>query len=117
VSNCGVAFNAHPAGLFYNWPFFGSLYQDFPYLKAGQLFNDVGGKGWDDPQLDALFTQAITAVNPNKVLQEMTARMTTEADFLPLISTSAYTYFNPKVVSGVTQGLVTGWPITWSPTK
>jgi len=62
--------------------------------------NHFGGSGWHDPALGRLFSIASIAKSPAAYWQEMTARLVTNADVVPLTD-SELLYFASKNISGI----------------
>jgi peptide/nickel transport system substrate-binding protein len=76
-----------------NWPMW-TVYSSL--IKPGSIFNRQG-PGWNDKTLFALWAKGARAANPIPYWKQMTARLTTQAYFLPLVSTKALWYESKKV--------------------
>ena len=66
-------------------------------IKPGTFSNKIGGTGWSDPTLNALYVKGLRTKDPTSTWRAMTDRMTTQADFLFGISTSEYAYASKKL--------------------
>jgi peptide/nickel transport system substrate-binding protein len=90
------------------WGFYGL------WLKPGAALNQ---HGWDDPVLDKLWLKGQRAKNAPAFWRQMSQRMTTQADFLPVFLASEE-YYVGKHVGGVSLTLrapVAPMPTEWFP--
>ena len=89
------------AGYGGNWPMW-TIYSSL--VKPGSIFNRIG-PGWNDKSLFNLWVKGSRAADPMTYWKQMTARLTTQAYFLPLIETTTPTYVSKKI------GGVKGGPV------
>jgi peptide/nickel transport system substrate-binding protein len=73
--------------------------------------------GWDDPVLDKLYTNGVTAPDPAIYAKAIVARLVDQADEL-VVSTRPAFWYTSKNVGGVQFGSVSGspFPAEWYPT-
>jgi peptide/nickel transport system substrate-binding protein len=81
--------------------------------KPGANGNKLGG-GWKDPTLFNLWVKGSRAANPTPYWQQMTARLVTQADYIPVYTIDNLEYVNAKKVQGVVGtriglSLASGW--------
>jgi peptide/nickel transport system substrate-binding protein len=69
-------------------------------VQKGSFFNHANG-GWTDNKLNQIFDRSERAANPAPYLQQITARFTTQAEFLPIMTTNSY-FYATKSISGLT---------------
>ena len=84
------------------------------FIKPGSPFNRVGG-GWNDKTLFNLWVKGSRAANPDVYWQQITARITTQADFLPLVRGFGFLYAVKKI-GGVKLSIYGSRPQEWFPT-
>jgi ABC-type transport system substrate-binding protein len=86
------------------------------YFKRGGTYNKLGG-GWEDPELARLYQTGQTAADPTTYWKQITARATTQADFLP-VAVVPNVWYSSKKVQGVALTDARGQfpiPTEWSP--
>jgi peptide/nickel transport system substrate-binding protein len=83
------------AGLSTTWSMW-SIYS--VEIKPGSVFNRIG-PGWNDKVLFGLWAKGSRAANAEPYWRQMTARLTTQAYYLPLV-TSPHLYYVSKKIGG-----------------
>jgi hypothetical protein len=85
-------------------------------LKPGSFFNTFGGRGWSDPVINQLWVQGSRASNPVPYWQKITARVATQALYIPIVNVIAGgALFNPKKVKGIVASPYSEFPLLWAP--
>jgi len=90
-------------------PAAGSMFQDWVFLRPGGAYNRING-GWNDPLLAQWFAKGSVAKDPSKYWNQMVARFTTQAYFVPLSSgvNAGFFYYTTKNITGFDEGFGTG---------